>query len=428
MCIPFLVEVIAQEHEEQEEDYGMVDAAHEAAHELTAAHIMAGEKQHILQTYKRAPVVLTHGQGVSVWDVDGREYLDFAAGIAVNALGHADPGMAAALASQAAKLTHTSNLYFTLPQVQLAEKLTANSFADKVFFTNSGTEANEGAIKFARKYAKMTHPDQVKTQIVCFDHAFHGRTMGSLALTPKEHYQAPFRPLMPDVTVAPFNDVSALATKITAQTCAVFIEPVQGEGGIHPATSDFLAALRKRCDEVGALLVFDEVQCGLGRTGHLWAHTLSGVQPDIMTLAKPLAGGLPIGAILVNERVASVMAYGDHGSTFAGGPLICAVANYVFERINQPAFLAHVNEVGAYLMEQMQELNSPHIKDVRGRGLMVGVEFDVEVEPIVKRGVDHGLLLVGAGANVLRFVPPLILEKPHVDALVERLTPILAGL
>lgn len=393
--------------------------------ELTAAQIMAGEKQHILQTYKRAPVVLSHGEGVCVWDADGREYLDFAAGIAVNALGHADAGMAEVLAAQARKLTHTSNLYYTAPQVQLAEKLTANSFADKVFFTNSGTEANEGAIKFARKFAKMMHPDQIKTQIVCFDHAFHGRTMGSLALTPKEAYQASFRPLMPDVVVAPFNDVEALATKITAQTCAVFIEPVQGEGGIYPATPAFLAALRQRCDEVGALLVFDEVQCGLGRTGDLWAHTMSGITPDIMTLAKPLAGGLPIGAIMVTDRVAAVMAYGDHGSTFAGGPLICAVAGYVFERINDATFLGQVREVGGYLMERMQELNSPRIKDVRGRGLMVGVEFDTEVEPIVKKGVEHGLLLVGAGANVLRFVPPLIVEKPHIDTLAERLTAIL---
>ena len=398
------------------------------ANALTASQIMAGEKQHILQTYKRAPVVLSHGEGVKVWDTDGREYLDFAAGIAVNALGHADAGMADVLNAQARKLTHTSNLYYTAPQVQLAEKLTANSFADKVFFTNSGTEANEGAIKFSRKYAKVKFPNIQKTQIVCFDHAFHGRTMGSLALTPKEAYQAAFRPLMPDVVVAPFNDINALNTHITDQTCAVFIEPVQGEGGIHAADPAFLAAIRKRCNEVGALLVFDEVQCGLGRTGALWGHTIGGVEPDIMTLAKPLAGGLPIGAILVTDAVASVMNYGDHGSTFAGGPLVCAVASHVFDRISEPAFLAHVNEVGGYLMDRMQEINSPLIKEVRGRGLMVGVEFNTEVEPIVKQGVDQGLLLVGAGVNVLRLVPPLILEKGHVDTLVERVTRILTTL
>ncbi|MBX3083701.1 MAG: aspartate aminotransferase family protein [Anaerolineae bacterium] len=395
---------------------------------MTATQIMAGEKQHILQTYKRAPVVLSHGDGVKVWDIEGREYLDFAAGIAVNALGHADAGMADVLAAQARKLTHTSNLYYTAPQVQLAEKLTANSFADKVFFTNSGTEANEGAIKFSRKYAKVNYPNVHKTQIVCFDHAFHGRTMGSLALTPKEAYQAAFRPLMPDVVVAPFNDIAALNTHITDQTCAVFIEPVQGEGGIHPADPKFLAALRTRCNEVGALLVFDEVQCGLGRTGDLWGHTIGGVEPDIMTLAKPLAGGLPIGAILVTDAVAAVMGYGDHGSTFAGGPLVCAVASHVFDRISKPAFLTHVKEVGAYMMDRLQEINSPLIKTVRGRGLMVGVEFNTEVEPIIKKGVDNGLLLVGAGVNVLRLVPPLILEKGQVDSLVERITGILTTL
>jgi acetylornithine/succinyldiaminopimelate/putrescine aminotransferase len=297
-----------------------------------------------------------------------------------------------------------------------------------VFFSNSGTEANEGAIKFARKFARTNYPDRVKTGLVCFDHAFHGRTMGSLALTPKENYQAPFRPLLPDVAVAPFNDVAAIAQYVTAQTCAVFVEPIQGEGGIYPATPEFLRALRARCDEVGALLVFDEVQCGLGRSGDLWAHTASGITPDIMTLAKPLAGGLPIGAILVTERVAAVMTYGDHGSTFAGGPLICAVAAHVFDRISASSFLAHVNEVGGYLMDRLHEINSPHIKDVRGRGLMVGVEFDTEADKIISAGHERGLLLVGSGTHVLRLIPPLIVEKQHVDVLADRLTGILADL
>src|SRR5579859_120689 len=281
--------------------------------ELTAAQIIAGEKQHIAQTYKRAPMVLDHGHGMTVWDTEGKEYLDFMAGIAVNALGHSDPGITATLTAQAGKLIHTSNLFYTAPQVQLAEKLTANSFADKVFFTNSGTEANEGAIKFARRFARSEKNEKSaenKFEFVCFEHAFHGRTMGALALTPKEVYQAPFRPLMPGVVVAPFNDVSTLQTVIGPQTAAVFVEPVQGEGGIYPAKSEFLKALRQRCDEVGALLVFDEVQCGLGRTGDLWAYMKSGVTPDIMTLAKPLAGGLPIGAILMTDRVASIIAAG----------------------------------------------------------------------------------------------------------------------
>jgi predicted acetylornithine/succinylornithine family transaminase len=396
------------------------------ARDLTAAEIMALGEAHIVKTYKRAPMVLSHGRGVQTWDTEGREYLDFAAGIAVNALGHADAGMVAVLAEQAAKLTHTSNLYYSLPQIGLAEKLTAHSFADRVFFTNSGTEANEAAIKFARKYARVAHNAADKTQIVCFDHAFHGRTMGSLSLTPKEAYQAPFRPLMPDVLVLPFNDSAALE-QITARTCAVFIEPIQGEGGIHAATPDFLQALRARCDQVGALLVFDEVQCGLGRTGDLWAHTVSGITPDMMTLAKPLAGGLPIGALLATEPVAAALHYGDHGSTFAGSPLITAVANHVFDRISAPHFLAHVKEVGGYLKERLEEINSPKIKEVRGRGLMLGVEFTGDLAgSVVEQGYAHGLLLVGSGTNVLRVIPPLIVSTGECDSFAERLTAILA--
>jgi predicted acetylornithine/succinylornithine family transaminase len=393
--------------------------------ELTAAQIIASERAHVMQTYKRGPMVLSHGQGMAVWDTDGKEYLDFMAGIAVDALGHSDPGVVAAINAQAGRLIHTSNLYHTIPQVQLAERLTANSFADKVFFTNSGTEANEGAIKFARKFGKV-HGGEDKFEIVCFDHAFHGRAIGALSLTPKEAYQAPFRPLMPGVVVAPFNSVDGLNSAITEKTCAVFVEPVQGEGGVHPATPEFLQALRARCDEVGALLVFDEVQCGLGRTGDLWAHTASGIMPDIMTLAKPLAGGLPIGAILATDRVASVMNPGEHGSTFAGGPLVTAVASYVFDRINDPAFLGHVREVGQYLRERLEEINSPHIQEVRGRGLMLGVEMDIESSAVITKGYEYGLMLVGAGANVLRLVPPLIVEKSHVDVFAERLTAILA--
>lgn len=396
--------------------------------DLTAAQIVTLEQDRFVHTYKRAPMVLSHGQGALVWDTEGREYLDFMAGIAVNALGHADAGLANAMSEQMGKLVHTSNLYYTIPQTQLADKLIARSFADRVFFTNSGTEANEAAIKFARKFARVTGNRDDKTQIVCFDHAFHGRTMGSLALTPKEQYQAPFRPLLPDVVVAPFNDVAALDKIITDRTCAVFIEPIQGEGGIHPAQPTFLKALREKCDQVDALLVFDEVQCGLGRTGDLWAHEASGITPDMMSLAKPLAGGLPIGALLVTDRVAGTISYGDHGSTFAGGPAITAAAGYVFDRISDPKFLSHVCEVGAYLKERLEEINSPHVIAVRGRGLMLGVEFDIEAGKVVEKGYQHGLLLVNAGANVLRVLPPLIIEKSHCDTFVERLSEILSAL
>ncbi len=395
--------------------------------ELTTAQIIASEHEHIVQTYRRGPMVLSHGQGMTVWDTEGKEYLDFMAGIAVDALGHADPGVTATITAQAGKLIHTSNLYYTIPQVQLAEKLTANSFADKVFFTNSGTEANEGAIKFARKFARLNGSDG-KIEMVCFDHAFHGRTMGSLALTPKESYQAPFRPLMPGAKIAQFNDIEGLKWAITPKTCAVFVEPVQGEGGVYSATPAFLQALRKRCDEVGALLVFDEVQCGLGRTGDLWAHTASGVTPDVMTLAKPLAGGLPIGAILATERVASVMGPGEHGSTFAGGPLVCSVANYVFDRIKEPAFLQHVRETGQYLKERLEEINSAHIREVRGRGLMLGLELDMEAAGVIAKGYERGLLIINAGLNTLRLVPPLIAEKQHVDMFIEKFSAILAAM
>lgn len=394
--------------------------------DLTAAELMSLERDVIVPTYKRAPMILSHGRGMFAYDTEGREYLDFMAGIAVNALGHADPGLAEVLAAQMTRLVHTSNLYYTAPQLELAKRLTDHSFADRVFFTNSGTEANEAAIKFTRKFARKALGATDKTQIVCFDHAFHGRTMGSLALTPKEYYQDPFRPLMPDVAVAPYDDIDAIGQAVNQRTCAVFIEPVQGEGGIHPASPEFLRALRQRCDEVGALLVFDEVQCGLGRTGDLWAHTASGITPDIMTLAKPLAGGLPIGAALVTERVSSAMGIGDHGSTFAGGPAITAAAVYVFDRINSPEFLAHVRETGDYLRERLEELNSPHIKEVRGRGLMLGVEFDIEAGPVVEKGYSRGLMLVNAGQNVLRVIPPLIAEKQHCDLFVERLAGILA--
>ncbi len=400
----------------------------ETIHPGAAAEIIAQENQHIVQTYKRAPMVLDRGQGMTVYDTDGRAYLDFVAGIAVLALGHSDPGVVAAIAEQAGKLIHTSNLFYTEPGVRLAARLCELSFADRVFFSNSGSEANETAIKFARKFAKESADSSAKIGIVAFDHAFHGRTMGALALTPKEAYQAPFRPLMSGVTIAPFNQIAGLDSVITAETCAVFVEPVQGEGGVYPASPEFLRALREHCDRVGALLIFDEVQCGLGRTGDLWAHTASGVTPDIMTLAKPLAAGLPIGAVLCTERVAGTLKPGDHGSTFAGGALICHVAEYVLDRIAQPEFLTHVTEMGEYLQERLTEINSPHIKAIRGRGLMVGVELDIDASEVIDQGPTNGLLLVGAGPNVLRLVPPLIVEKAHIDILAEKLTAILAGL
>ncbi len=392
---------------------------------MTANPIIELEQDHLVQSYKRPPFVLTHGKGVKLYDSDGKAYIDWVAGIAVNALGYADPGLSHALQEAAGGLIHTSNLYYTAPQAELAALLVEKSFADRVFLSNSGTEANEGAIKFARKVAKDSgQPD--KTKIVAFSHAFHGRTMGSLALTPKEKYQAPFQPLLPDVEIVEFNDIAAAESAIDDRTCAVFIEPVQGEGGIHAASTEFLQALRRLCDQHNALLIFDEIQCGLGRTGTLWAYEHSGVTPDIMTLAKPLAGGLPAGAILTTEKVASHIHPGDHGTTFGGGTFVTSVACYVVDRISQPEFLAHVTEVGSYLMDRLSEINSPLIVEVRGRGLMIGLELSVDVSPVIEAGYEHGLLMVNAGTNIIRFVPPLIVDKPQVDELVDALTAILA--
>ncbi|NUQ02323.1 MAG: aspartate aminotransferase family protein [Anaerolineae bacterium] len=389
--------------------------------------VIERDAAHVVQTYKRPPFVLTRGEGVTLYDAEGNAYIDWVAGIAVNALGYGDPGLTAAVQRAAEGLLHTSNLYYTEQQAALATALTERSFADRVFFTNSGTEANEGAIKFARR-AAYDSGEPGKHELVCFSDAFHGRTMGSLSMTPKEKYQKPFMPLLSGVKIATFNDIASAREAITDKTAAIFIEPVQGEGGINAATPEFLGTLREACDQHGAVLVYDEVQCGVGRTGRLWAHEHAGVAPDIMTLAKPLAGGLPIGAILATEKIASHLHAGDHGSTFAGGPFITSVARYVLERIAEPTFLGHVQSVGAYLRERLEEINSPHIKEIRGRGLMVGMELDVEAAPIIEAGYKHGLLMVNAGTNIIRFVPPLVVQNSHVDSLVERLTGILAAM
>jgi len=389
--------------------------------------IIQQEHEYLVQTYKRAPFVLESGEGVTLYDTEGRAYTDWVAGIAVNALGYGDPELTQTIQQAASGLIHVSNLYLTAPQVELAAMLCEKSFADRVFFANTGTEANEGAIKFARKYAYNQGLTD-KVEIVGFTDAFHGRTMGSLALTPRDKYQKPFVPLMPGAVIAEYNNIESAKAAIGANTAAVIIEPVQGEGGINVATPEFLRTLRQLCDQHGALLIYDEIQCGMGRTGTLWAYEQTGVIPDIMTIAKPLAGGLPIGAILVTEKVASALQPGDHGTTFAGGPLVTSAAKVVLRRVSQPEFLAHVSEVGAYLKERLEEINSPLIKAVRGKGLMVGLELTVDTTPIISAGYERGLIMVNAGANVLRFVPPLVVEKKHVDELVEKLTSILADI
>ncbi|MBX7254143.1 MAG: aspartate aminotransferase family protein [Candidatus Promineofilum sp.] len=378
--------------------------------------IITDESQYLMQTYRRADIVLARGDGVYLFDTDGRRYLDFMSGIAVAALGHADPDVTAAVAQQAATLTHVSNLFHTIPQVGLARRLATHSFADRVFFTNSGAEAIEGALKFARKWARGRGPG--KHEIVAFSGSFHGRTMGALSVTYKAAYREPFAPLVPGVCFAPFNDLDAAAAVISDATCAVLVEPVQGEGGIHAATPAFLRGLRALCDQHGALLIFDEIQCGLGRTGRLWAHEAAGVTPDIMTLAKPLANGLPIGAILLTENVAAAVGPGEHGSTFAGGPVVCRAGEVVFDRVSDPAFLAAVAANGEYLRERLRALASPLVVEVRGAGLLVGVELKTAVAPILAAARQRGLLVINAGDNTLRIAPPLIVTRDHIDAAV----------
>lgn len=388
--------------------------------------IIEAEATVLVQTYRRPDIVLERGDGMYLYDADSRRYLDFMAGIAVVALGHSDPAVTAAVAEQAAALTHVSNLFHTAPAVRLAQRLVDLSFADRVFLCNSGAEANEAALKFARKWAG-TAAAKPGREIVAFSGSFHGRSMGALSVTYKAQYREPFAPLVPGVCFAPFNDLAAAARLISDDTCAVIVEPVQGEAGVYAATPEFLRGLRDLCDRHRALLIFDEIQCGLGRTGSLWAYEAYGVTPDIMTLAKPLANGLPIGAVLVTDEVAAVMQPGDHGSTFAGGPVVCRAAEVVVDRIADPDFLAQVRENGDYLREALLALNAPQVLEVRSAGLLVGVSLDMAVAPIITAARERGLLVINAGETTLRIAPPLIVTREQIDAAVTILAECLAG-
>jgi acetylornithine aminotransferase len=387
---------------------------------------IADEKQYILQTYARPDLVFVHGEGTKVWDAHGKEYLDFSSGIAVNALGHSDKRWLAAVTDQAAKLAHTSNLFHTVPQVELAKKLVQRSFADKVFFSNSGTEANEACIKFARKYARVQagiDPYDANAtaphEIVYFSSSFHGRTLGALALTYKDQYKTPFMPILPGAKMAKYCDLESAKQQIQkGKTCAVIVEPLQGEGGIYSSSKEFLEGLRRLCDEAGALLIFDEVQCGLGRTGKLWAHEHFGVEPDMMSLAKPLAGGLPIGAVLLKQKVADVMSPGDHGSTFAGNPLVCHAANAVFDVVADPSFLQSIEQKGQKLRAGLQKAlgSNPHVKEIRGKGLICGVQLDTAAGTLCTKARDAGLIVITAGkGDVVRLVPPLTVTEQEID-------------
>jgi len=386
---------------------------------MNTEQIKALDQQYVLHTYNRAPFVLQRGEGLRVYDTQGKAYLDFVGGIAVNALGYGDPDLLKAIAEQLVRLIHVSNLYYTIPQVELAKMLVEGSFADKVFFCNSGTESVEAALKFARKWAKTTQGPS-KTEVLAFSGAFHGRTMGSLAITPRPHYQDPFRPLMPGAKIAQFNDLASAEELLDDKTCACIVEPLQGEGGVNPADQAFLQGLRQLCDRKRALLIFDEVQCGLGRTGTLWAHEPYKVTPDLMTLAKPLGGGLPIGATLMTQAVADTIEPGDHASTFGANPVVCAAARVVFSKISAPEFLERVRSAGSYLGEHLKELGEKHdcIEQVRGRGLMWGLETNLDIAPVIQTCYEEGLLTLSAGPRVLRLLPPLVVGEAEIDEAV----------
>ncbi|SMC47362.1 acetylornithine aminotransferase apoenzyme [Desulfocicer vacuolatum DSM 3385] len=383
--------------------------------------------KYVFNTYGRIQKVFVKGQGATLWDEEGNTYTDFLAGIAVCSLGHSHPEVAKTVAEQAATLTHVSNLYYTAPQADLAEKLVTSSFADRAFFANSGAEANEAAIKLARRYFnKKGQPDRVK--IISMSRSFHGRTMATLSATGQDKIKDGFAPLVDGFIHIPFNDIDALKANMDHTVCAVMMEPIQGEGGVVPADPEYIKAVRALCDREGILLIFDEVQTGMGRCGRLFAHEIYGVTPDIMTLAKALANGLPMGAMLATQEAATGFALGSHATTFGGTPLVAAAALTVFSIISQPAFLQDVVEKGQYFKKQLSSLQAthPHIKAVRGEGLLVGMEIDGEAGKIVEECLKKGFIINAIQGNILRFAPPLIISHEEIDALVAVLDSLLA--
>lgn len=383
--------------------------------------------QHVMKTYGRYPIVAARGEGCRLWDVDGKVYLDFLAGVAVNNLGHCHPKVVAALREQAGRLLHCSNFYHIPQQVELAEWLCEHSFADRVFFCNSGAEANEAAMKLARKNSHEKH-GQDRFEVITAQASFHGRTIAAISATGQEKVKLGFEPMLDGFKHVPFGDLDAMRQAITPNTCAVMLEPLQGEGGVNVAPTGYLKAVRKLCDESDLLLIFDEVQVGCGRTGSLWAYQQEDVIPDVMTLAKALAGGPPIGALLTTEELAASLGPGTHGSTFGGNPLVCAAALAAMQTINQDTLLDNCRAMGGYLTEQLEQLKARYsfIKQVRGRGLIIGVELDIEAGPLVVKAMDHGLLMNCTIGKVLRFVPPLIVSRAEIDEAMTILDQVLA--
>jgi acetylornithine/N-succinyldiaminopimelate aminotransferase len=400
---------------------------------LTLARVQAAEAALLLPTYDRHPLLFERGKGVYLYSADGKKYLDFLSGIGVNALGHAHPAIVKTIKKQAEKLLHVSNLFFHPYQSELAKKLTTASGLDRAFFCNSGTEAWEGALKLARAYANHVNKAGNKSawRIIALENSFHGRTFGSLATTGQAKYRKPFAPGLPGVKFVKLNDVEGLKKAFDKTVCVIGLETIQGEGGIHPVSAEFLKTARDLTEKSGALLIVDEIQCGLGRTGKMFAYQHYGVRPDVVTVAKPIASGLPLGAILTTEEVSKAFHPGMHGTTFGGGPLACAVALSVLETIEKEKLLEHVNEMGEYFRKQIAKLDEKHacVTDVRGIGLMVGVELDdaEKAKAVVKGMMERGIIINRTHDTTLRFLPPFIIKKKHVDEVVNALDEVLTA-
>lgn len=394
-----------------------------------AEYIEEAEKA-LLHTYNRFQLVLERGNGVYLYDTDGKEYLDFAAGIAVQAFGYNNKEYNDALKSQVDKLLHTSNLYYNVPTMNAAKRLLKASQMDRVFFTNSGTEAIEGAIKAAKKYA-FTRDGHAGHEIIAMNHSFHGRSIGALSVTGNKHYQEPFEPLLPGVKFADFNDLESVKALINEKTCAIIFETVQGEGGIYPATKEFMEGVRALCDEHDILLILDEIQCGMGRCGEMFAWQSYGVKPDIMTSAKALGCGVPVGAFLMTQKVADKsLAPGDHGTTYGGNPFVGAAVDKVLEMMERDNITGHVKEIAGYFEKRLDELVDKYdfLTARRGKGLMQGVVCEKPVGKVSAKALEEGLIVITAGSNVLRFVPPLIIEEKHVDEMISKLEKIFASI
>lgn len=380
-------------------------------------------EQELLHTYNRFSLVLDHGEGVYLYDTDGKQYLDFAAGIAVCALGYGNKDYNDALKAQVDKLLHTSNLYYNVPTIEAAKKALKASGMDRIFFTNSGTEAIEGAIKAAKKYA-FTRDGHAGHEIIAMNHSFHGRSIGALSVTGNAHYQEPFEPLMPGVKFADFNNLESVNAQITDKTCAIIMETVQGEGGIYLAEKEFIEGVRALCDEKDILLILDEIQCGMGRTGEMFAWQNYGVKPDIMTCAKALGCGVPVGAFFMTQKVADKsLAPGDHGTTYGGNPFVGTAVSTVFDLFEKHKILDNVHEVAPYLEQKLDELVAKYdfLTTRRGMGLMQGLVCTLPVGQVSAKALEQGLIIITAGADVIRMVPPLVIEKKHVDEMIEKL-------